>query len=221
MPRIDPDRIHEIIKDLFLLKPVFQRKPPVLSPQGHPYATFHRRMMACMIDAVILMLLMTPFNGWIMQIAYGDLKVDPALLQEAVKQAGSEAEANTIVFRHYMEAGLMESILRLAQIQYTVLAGYSFIFWHRYAATPGKMLLGMRIVDARTDENISDSQSVTRIIGYLLSGLPALLGFFAIGWNRRRQGWHDRLARTAVIVTTKSASRAADPSDSPAPAAEE
>jgi uncharacterized RDD family membrane protein YckC len=35
--------------------------------------------------------------------------------------------------------------------------------------------------------------------------LPAGLGIFGIGWSRRRQGLHDRLAGTVVIMEDEAA----------------
>jgi uncharacterized RDD family membrane protein YckC len=37
------------------------------------------------------------------------------------------------------------------------------------------------------------------IVGYLLSFLFFGLGIVWVLWDRRRQGWHDKLAKTVVV----------------------
>lgn len=78
------------------------------------------------------------------------------------------------------------------------------LFWHLYQATPGKLLLGCRIVDARSGGHPQAWQILVRLLGYALSAAPAGLGFFWMIWDRRRQGWHDKLARTLVVVDDES-----------------
>jgi uncharacterized RDD family membrane protein YckC len=72
-------------------------------------------------------------------------------------------------------------------------------FWRRYGATPGKMAVGARIVDARTGAAPSTGRLVVRYAGYLVSMLPLFLGFAWIAIDRRKQGWHDKIAGTVVI----------------------
>ena len=66
--------------------------------------------------------------------------------------------------------------------------------------TPGKRLLGCLIVDARSGRNMSCRQSLWRGLAMLLAALPAGLGIFRICWSHRRQGLHDRLAGTVVLM---------------------
>jgi len=66
--------------------------------------------------------------------------------------------------------------------------------------TPGKQLMGCRVLDARSGCGMSCRQSLWRGMALLLAALPAGLGIFRIGWNSRKQGLHDRLAGTMVIM---------------------
>lgn len=72
-------------------------------------------------------------------------------------------------------------------------------FWWYRSATPGKTALTARIVDVATGGKPPFSKLVVRSVGYLLSVLPLGLGFLWIAWDRRKQGWHDKLAGTVVI----------------------
>ncbi len=75
-------------------------------------------------------------------------------------------------------------------------------FWHRFCGTPGKMALRLRIVDGKTGLPPSVGQSVLRYVGYIASILPLLLGFIWVGIDRRKQGFHDKIAGTVVIRDT-------------------
>ena len=73
------------------------------------------------------------------------------------------------------------------------------LFWVYKEATPGKMALGMRVVDATSGGPASTAQYVGRYFGYYVSILPLCLGLFWVAWDARKQGWHDKLAGTVVV----------------------
>ena len=73
------------------------------------------------------------------------------------------------------------------------------LFWIARQATPGKMAIGARIVDAGTGGKPSTGQLVLRYFGYYLSMFPCFLGILWIAFDRRKQGWHDKIARTVVV----------------------
>lgn len=75
----------------------------------------------------------------------------------------------------------------------------TIVFWLTLQATPGKMMLSLRVVDAESGETLSVGQAVARYVCYILSALPLCLGFIWVGYDRRKQGWHDKLARTVVV----------------------
>lgn len=73
------------------------------------------------------------------------------------------------------------------------------IFWQYRSATPGKIMMGIYIVDAKTLRQPSFGKLVLRYFGYYLSILPLLLGFFWVGIDKRKQGFHDKIAGTLVV----------------------
>ena len=75
----------------------------------------------------------------------------------------------------------------------------TLLFWFYKSATPGKMVVKATIVDAKTGEAPSVKQLVIRYLGYLVSTIPFGLGYLWIGWDSKKQGWHDKLADTVVI----------------------
>ena len=73
------------------------------------------------------------------------------------------------------------------------------LFWRFYGATPGKLVLAAKIVDARTGAAPSTGRLVGRCFAYLISAIPLFLGFAWIAIDRRGQGWHDKIAGTLVV----------------------
>lgn len=75
----------------------------------------------------------------------------------------------------------------------------TILFWRYKEATPGKMILSLRIVDAETGEAPSVTQAVGRYFAYFISAIVFCLGFIWIAFDPRKQGWHDKLAGTVVV----------------------
>ena len=75
----------------------------------------------------------------------------------------------------------------------------TILFWIYKCATPGKIALSVKIVDAKTGNNPTVSQSIIRYVGYCVSLIPFGFGFLCIAWDSKKQGWHDKMAGTVVI----------------------
>jgi len=84
-------------------------------------------------------------------------------------------------------------------ISYVLPAIVVIALWIKLGTTPGKMAIGAVIVDARTGAPASGRQCVIRYIGYFVSMLPLFLGYFWVGFDARKQGWHDKMAGTVVV----------------------
>lgn len=90
-------------------------------------------------------------------------------------------------------------------LNYILPAVAIIVFWVYKSATPGKMLLKLSIVDARTGGKPTTGQFIGRYFGYYVSTIPFFLGLIWVGIDRRKQGWHDKLAGTVVIRTRHTA----------------
>lgn len=84
-------------------------------------------------------------------------------------------------------------------LSYVFPAVASITFWIYKSATPGKMALGLKIIDADSGEKCSKGQLIGRYLGYYVSILIVGLGFIWVAFDRRKQGWHDKLAGTLVV----------------------
>jgi len=73
------------------------------------------------------------------------------------------------------------------------------LFWVERQATPGKLALGLRIIDAETGGPPRVGKLILRYVGYILSAIPLCLGYLWMLWDARRQTWHDKLGATLVV----------------------
>jgi uncharacterized RDD family membrane protein YckC len=138
------------------------------------YAGFISRLVADSIDLAIITVSLVA-TGWLISTAnrlVNALNVDQSFPQLRALFLG----AGALIFT----------------------AAYFVLFWAAIGQTPGKILLGVRVV-SQNGGRISFLQAMVRYLGYLLSALALFLGFGWILIDNRRQGWHDKLARTFVV----------------------
>jgi len=146
------------------------------------YAGFWIRFVAFIIDTIIVSLFVGPLLWKIYGSEYFQDYVD--LLQGRIDLTADRP----------MFAGPADMFVSLVLPAIAIV-----IFWIARAATPGKMVLSLKIVDANTLAPLSTMQSIGRYLGYYVSMFGMMLGFLWIAFDARKQGWHDKLARTVVI----------------------
>lgn len=83
-------------------------------------------------------------------------------------------------------------------IQPLIIALYFGAFWMWKAATPGSMLLGMRVVSV-DGKPLTPKQVILRLVGYFLSTIALSIGFIWIAFDAQKQGWSDKIAKTYVV----------------------
>ncbi|UCE88533.1 MAG: RDD family protein [Pseudomonadota bacterium] len=140
------------------------------------YAGFWRRLGALIIDDFLYLILTAPLGYTLFGRAWF---------------GQSDASAMPDMQWPYYAADLaLSALLPLALV---------VAFWHTMGATPGKLLMDCKVVGLRTGERPGLLQATVRALAYIISALPLGLGFFWIAWDKRKQGWHDKIARTAVM----------------------
>ncbi|MDQ2868486.1 MAG: RDD family protein [Verrucomicrobiota bacterium] len=152
--------------------------PPAL-PTSPRYAGFWIRFVASVIDTVFLSVLLLP----LLWAFYGD---QLRTMMTSVANLNLEQMAN-------IKSGPADLLVDVG------LALIVITLWRLVRGTPGKLLLGLRVIDERTGANLSWAQSVVRYLGYFVSLLPLGLGFFWAAFDPRKQGFHDRMARSLVV----------------------
>lgn len=82
-------------------------------------------------------------------------------------------------------------------------AAYEVCFVALKGQTPGKMAVSIRVVRADTGAlpgwGAAAGRWVIPAVAYLLLVIPGLLVHASLLWNDRRQGWHDKAAKTVVV----------------------
>lgn len=67
-----------------------------------------------------------------------------------------------------------------------------------YQATPGKMALGLVVVDS-DGRRISPLRALGRYLAKIPSAMLFLIGFIMVAFTERKQGLHDIMASTLVV----------------------
>ena len=151
--------------------------------QGY-YAGFASRLLAMIIDAVILVLVYVGLT-WFISVSVKLLPIGrvfgfslSALLGE--EGSGQLVSTETVI-----------AVFTLSTIVYYV------FFWMMTGQTLGMMLLGLRVVTVE-GRRLTVWRAILRFLGYMIAALPFFLGFAWILVDNRRQGWHDKIAGTYV-----------------------
>lgn len=143
-------------------------------PEHLKYAGFWRRLLAFILDSFLFSAVVAP----LLLLIYGR-----DYFYWSSEQAG--------MFTTY---GLADFLLTTL-LPIVLIIG----FWVKLGATPGKLLLDCRVVDANTLQPLGWKKALLRCVAYAASALPIYLGFVWIAIDKRKQGLHDKLAKTLVL----------------------
>ena len=77
--------------------------------------------------------------------------------------------------------------------------GYTLWFWANKGATPGKKMIGLRIIREDGEEPLGWGTAFMRLVGYMVSGFILCIGFLMIAFNPDKMGLHDKIAKTRVL----------------------
>jgi len=96
---------------------------------------------------------------------------------------------------------------------------YFAVGWGLMGGTPGKLMMGLRVVDHRFRYPIGLSRSLLRLVAYTVSSVTLGVGHWLIVFRKDGCALHDLLAGTRVVRRNKSEAICTQPSavSSPAP----
>ncbi|HMJ89599.1 MAG TPA: RDD family protein [Candidatus Acidoferrum sp.] len=77
-------------------------------------------------------------------------------------------------------------------------AAYNIYFVTKRAATPGKMAVGLRIINA-DGTRIGAGKATGRYFAEMLSGLTCYIGYIIAGFDDQKRSLHDHICSTRVI----------------------
>lgn len=96
----------------------------------------------------------------------------------------------------------------IALISATGLAALTFVLFQTiclavFSATPGKYILGLRVVDIWSQKRPQAMPAFVRSVAWLFEVLSLGIPFLAVSSNDRRRPLHDRLADTVVVTVDR------------------
>lgn len=143
------------------------------------YAGFGRRLVSAVVDYVLLGL-----------VAFG------------VAAAAGWSDDAALVGRlggGWSVSLTPDSIPELLSIGY-------FTWLHAAAAgqSIGNRVAGVRVADAATGRPLSAGRALLRVLVSFVSEAVLLVGYLWMLWDPQRQTWHDKAARSVVLVTAAS-----------------
>jgi uncharacterized RDD family membrane protein YckC len=82
---------------------------------------------------------------------------------------------------------------------YTLAFIYVFLFTALKGWTLGKRALKLKVIRLDGQKPDWGTSALRQLLGYTLSISVCGLGFLWVAWDRQKQAWHDKLARTLVV----------------------
>ena len=150
---------------------------PVAAAAAHlQYAGFGSRLVAYLIDTVILLLLIA------LPLA--------AIFVVGAPLRGTERPSPIA----------MLILLGCTFAIFMISVGYQLYFIGAKGATPGKRMMKLRVTLPDGQYPVGYGKAFLRMIGYAISGMVCYLGFLWILIDKEQhRGWHDKIAGTVVI----------------------
>jgi uncharacterized RDD family membrane protein YckC len=150
--------------------------PAAPARAGAGYGGFWIRVVAAIIDAIIVRVVVIPFGA-----IFGGMSVLPGIM-------GGTPHLGMMMFG----AGVTLVLVLVGGWLYE-----AFLESSSYQATLGKMIFGMKVTDLNGNR-ISFARATGRHFAKILSGMVLCIGFIMVGFTERKQGLHDLLAGTLV-----------------------
>jgi uncharacterized RDD family membrane protein YckC len=163
--------------------------PPVAASLSQPYAGFWLRLVAYIIDSVILMLGLCVLVGLIAAVL-------GAGFFRNLSNMGEEVNSAPNVF------GPIFVLMILTFIFLAIAANWLYYAWFEsseHQATLGKMALGLIVTDME-GRRITFARASGRFFAKIVTGLiPFFIGYIMAGFTAKKQALHDMIASCLVL----------------------
>lgn len=161
----------------------FQRlREGVQQPGTMVYGNFWPRVLAKLIDGIVAWVASMAINFGLAMLFFGQFIFQPKPNNPLV--AGKFWAFQGTAFLLSLCFGL----------------AYYWFFLNRYAATPGKMVLGLKIVRSNGSA-LSTGRIIGRFFAERLSAMILCIGYLMVAFDAERRGLHDQICDTRVIKT--------------------
>lgn len=167
---------------------------PKPKQEGPRYGDVYERGLAAALDVTLIFFLLSWVFDRIAKGLYAG--VDTSILQTIDPKAGV-----VTLFQQLWEAHLIQLWSMNFFIQVGLIGLFYVTFQIAYGTTPGRWLLGLKVVHHATHEPVKPWRYVLRYLAYMVSCMPLMLGVLWANFNKKRRTWHDYIAGTVVIST--------------------
>ncbi len=97
--------------------------------------------------------------------------------------------------QYYSQSEIMSYIAMTIVFFLFLVAVYYIYFWHKFGWTPGKLILGFRVLDAATLGKLSILACIKRLFGAAFF----IIGIWSIPFTEKHQALHDKIANSIVV----------------------
>lgn len=183
-----------------------QASGPGTTPDGQRTAGWWQRVGAYVLDAIIIFAL-SAVLGW--SFLHRVVSAYSSFVDQVMRAAQSGSAAPN---QSSLMSQIFVPLLGFVAVNLLVSLVYNAVFLKRFAATPGKLALGLRVRLRETPgplswgtvllrwlaQNIAGIFSVVPLIGTLAAIYPMLDSLWPL-WDSKKQALHDKVARTNVV----------------------
>ena len=81
---------------------------------------------------------------------------------------------------------------------------YYWLFTGLKGQTPGKMAVGIKVVNVQGNIPGLGIAAMREVLGKTVSAIILYIGFLWIIWDKQKRGWHDIMANTRVVKVVKA-----------------
>lgn len=185
--------------------------PPVWAQEGFKPAGGGVRLAAMALDTIFLSPPAILLAGWLSGSQASAPQVDPTDLALALSQDPAAADR----LLHSLLPSWGEVAASPDAIELAVGLVLTVGAWRLFEATPGKALLGLRVVSSRTGAPLGLVRAFVRHLGYFVCAIPLGLGFLSVPLSKDKRGWHDKMAGS-IVLSHPDGRRAGRPEGAPA-----
>ncbi|MEI6326848.1 MAG: RDD family protein [Candidatus Roizmanbacteria bacterium] len=159
---------------------------PVSSPDSTPhplvFASFKRRLVAMFVDALVVLII-----GYVLRLSLGIEITSKIFSAKTLEQLMVLTNSSTAMY-----GNIVTVILSFLY--------FSIFYIYFEGATPGKKLLGMKVVRA-DGKPLTFATVLVRYLFSFVSSFCLSLGYIWAIFDSKKQTWHDKVSNTYVVLS--------------------
>lgn len=162
------------------------------------YPSLISRLFSTNIDFVVMFFIFSPLmafcNKWLFVYKFKNFLVHYGI------NTKDDNLMNKVFYspefaQYYSQLDIISYVTITIVFFLLLVALYYIYFWHKFGWTPGKLILGFRVIDANTLEKLSITSCIKRLFGSAFF----IIGIWSIPFTDKHQALHDKLAGSIVV----------------------